>query len=134
MDRQVLVRAIALLGSWAVGLLVAAWVVPGVSVTVPGFVVAVVVFSVGQALTSLILLKLPHDYASLLLGGTGLALTVLALAVGAAVTHGLSMDGFAAWLATTLVVWLITTIGAICLPDTLPRERIGAAGQVRKSV
>lgn len=134
MDRQVLVRAIALLGSWAVGLLVAAWVVPGVSVTVPGFVVAVVVFSVGQALTSLILLKLPHDYASLLLGGTGLALTVLALAVGAAVTHGLSFDRFAAWLATTLVVWLITTIGAICLPDTLPRERIGAAGQVRKSV
>lgn len=127
MDRQVLVRAIALLGSWAVGLLVAAWVVPDVSVTVPGFVVAVVVFSVGQALTSLVLLKLPHDYASLLLGGAGLALTVLALAVAAALTDGLSIDGFASWLTTTLVVWLVTTIGAISLPETLARERIDTA-------
>lgn len=127
MERQVLVRALALLGSWAVGLLVAAWVVPGVSVTVPGFLVAVVVFSVGQALTSLVILKLPHEYASLLLGGAGLVLTVLALAVGAWLTHGLSIDGFASWLTATLVVWLITTIGAICLPETLPRRRVGTA-------
>ncbi|MEO3759946.1 phage holin family protein [Mycobacterium sp. B14F4] len=127
MERQVLVRAVALLGSWAIGLLVAAWVVPGVSVTVPAFLVAVVVFSVGQALTSLVLLKLPHDYASLLLGGAGLALTVLALAVAAALTHGLSIDGFASWLTTTLVVWLVTTIGAISLPATLARERTGTA-------
>lgn len=127
MDRQVLVRAIALLGSWAVGLLVAAWVVPGVSVTVPAFLVAVVVFSVGQALTSLVLLKLPHDYASLLLGGAGLALTVLGLAAAAALTHGLSIDGFASWLATTLVVWLVTTIGAISLPETLAREPVDTA-------
>ena len=126
MDRQVLVRAIALLGSWAVGLLVAAWVVPGVSVTLPAFLVAVVVFSVGQALTSLVLLKLPHDYASLLLGGAGLALTVLGLAAAAALTQGLSIDGFASWLATTLVVWLVTTIGAICLPATLARKPVGA--------
>lgn len=127
MDRQVLLRAVALLGSWAVGLLVAAWVVPDVSVTVPGFVVAVVVFSVGQALTSLVLLRLPHDYASLLLGGTGLVLTVLALVLASALTHGLSIEGFASWLATTLVVWLVTTIGAISLPETLARERAGAA-------
>ena len=124
MDRHVLVRAIALLGSWAVGLLVAAWVVPDVSVTVVGFLVAVVVFSVGQALTSLVLLRLPHDYAALLLGGAGLALTVLALAVAAALTRGLSIDGFASWLTTTLVVWLVTTIGAVSLPETLARERI----------
>ncbi len=124
MDGHVLVRAIALLGSWAAGLLVAVWLVPGVSITVSAFIVAVVVFSVGQALTSLVLLKLPHDYASLLLGGAGLALTVLALVVAAALTGGLGLHGFASWLATTLVVWLVTTIGAISLPETLARERI----------
>ena len=127
MDRRVLVRAVALLGSWAVGLLVAAWVVPDVSVTVPGFLVAVAVFSVGQALTSLVLLKLPHDYASLLLGGTGLVLTVLALVVAAGFSGGLGIDGFASWLTATLVVWLVTTIGAISLPETLTRERTGTA-------
>ena len=47
--RQILLRAVLLLGSWAIGLLVAAWVVPGVSLSVSGFIVAVVVFSVAQA-------------------------------------------------------------------------------------
>ena len=50
--RQILLRAVVLLGSWAIGLLVAAWVVPGVSLSVSGFIVAVVVFSVSQAILS----------------------------------------------------------------------------------
>ena len=74
--RQILLRAVVLLGSWAIGLLVAAWVVPGVSLSVSGFIVAVVVFSVAQAILSVLILKMPHGYASLLLGGTGLALTL----------------------------------------------------------
>jgi hypothetical protein len=119
--RQILLRAIVLLASWAIGLLVAAWVVPHVSLSVSGFIVAVVVFSVGQAVLSLSILKLPHGYASLLLGGTGLALTVVALGL-ASVTHGLTIRGFASWLAATIVVWLVTTIGAISLPDLFARE------------
>jgi hypothetical protein len=120
--RQILLRAVLLLGSWAIGLLIAASVVPGVSMTVSGFVVAVLVFSVGQAVLSLSILKLPHGYASLLLGGTGLALTVLALSVAATVTHGLSIRGIESWVATTLVVWLVTTIVAVSLPELLARH------------
>jgi hypothetical protein len=120
--RQILLRAIVLLVSWAIGLLVAAWVVPQVSMSVSGFIVAVVVFSVGQAVLSLSILKLPHGYASLLLGGTGLALTVVALGLASELTHGLTIRGFASWLAATIVVWLVTTIGAISLPDLFARE------------
>ena len=83
--RQILLRAVVLLGSWTIGLLVAAWVVPGVSLSVSGFIVAVVVFSVAQAILSVLILKLPHGYASLLLGGTGLALTVVALSLASVV-------------------------------------------------
>ena len=124
--RQILLRAIVLLGSWAIGLLVAAWVVPGVSLSVSGFIVAVVVFSVAQAVLSLLILKLPHGYASLLLGGTGLALTLVALSLASELTHGLTIDGIASWVATTVVVWLVTTIGAISLPDLFAREGVGA--------
>ncbi|MFZ1164133.1 hypothetical protein [Mycobacterium sp.] len=120
--RQILLRAVLLLGSWAIGLLVAAWVVPGVSLSVSGFVVAVVVFSVGQAVLSLLCLKLPHGYASLLLGGTALLLTVFALSLATAVKHGLTISGMASWVATTLVVWLVTTIGAVSLPELLGRQ------------
>jgi hypothetical protein len=123
--RQILLRAVVLLGWWAIGLLVAAWIVPGVSVSVSGFIVAVVFFSVGQAILSLFCLKLPHAYASLLLGGTGLVLTVVALSLASVLTHGLTIRGIASWIAATIVVWLVTTVGAISLPGALVR---GAAG------
>jgi hypothetical protein len=111
--RQILFRAVLLLGSWATGLLVAAWVIPGVSLSVSGFIVAVVVFSVAQAALSLLILKLPHGYASLLLA--------------TAITHGLTVRGMASWVATTLVVWLVTTIGAVSLPELLGRQGAGPA-------
>ncbi|MGE2816899.1 hypothetical protein ACQI5H_17405 [Mycobacterium heidelbergense] len=123
--RQILLRAVVLLGSWAIGLLVAAWVVPGVSVAVSGFVVAVVLFSVSQAILSLWILRLPRAYASLLFGGTGLALTVLALGLASEFTHGLTIHGGASWIASTIVVWLVTTVGAITLPEALVREAPG---------
>jgi hypothetical protein len=124
-SRQILLQAALLLASWAIGLLVVAWIVPGVSVSVPSFIVAVVVFTVAQGILSLATLKLPHQYASLLLGGTGLALTIVALILASVLTHGLTIDGTASWLATTVVVWLVTTIGAITLPELLSRDGAG---------
>src|SRR5882762_11678319 len=124
--RQIVLRAVLLLGSWAIGLLVAAGVIPGVSLSISGFIVAVVVFSVAQAALSLLILKLPHGYASLLLGGTGLALTVFALILASVLTHGLTIRGIASWIATTVVVWLVTTVGAISLPEVFARDDVGS--------
>ena len=123
---QVLLRAFAFLAPWAIGLLVAAWIVPRFSLSVPGFIVAVAIFAVTQAILSLSILKLPHRYASLLLGGTGLALTIVALILASALTHGLTIGGMASWLATTVVVWLVTTIGAITLPEPPIRDGAGS--------
>ena len=120
--RRISFRAALLLLSWAIGLLVAARIIPGVSLTVPGFVVAVSIFAVTQAVLSLSILKLPHRYASLLLGGTGLVVTAVALVLASVLPHGLALDGAAPWSATTLVVWLVTTIAAITLPELLSRD------------
>jgi hypothetical protein len=120
--RQILLRAVVLLGSWAIGLLVAAWIVPRVSVSTSGFIVAVVLFSVAQAILSLLILKLPRGYAALLLGGTGLILTLVALSLASVLTHGVTIGGTASWIATTIVVWLVTTVGAISLPEALVRD------------
>lgn len=120
--RQILLRAVVLLAWWAFGLLVAVWVVPGVWVSVSGFIVAVILFSVAQAMVSLFCLKLPHGYASLLLGGTGLAFTLVALGLASALTHGLRISGVESWAAATVVVWLVTTIGAISLHDLFARD------------
>jgi len=120
--RRILIRAALFLSSWATGLLVAAWIIPGISLTVPGFVAAVSIFAATQAVLSLSVLRLPHRYASLLLGGTGLIVTAVALTLASVLPHGLAVGGAAPWSATTLVVWLVTTIAAIALPELLIRD------------
>lgn len=120
--RQILRWVIVLLASWGIGLLVAAWIVPGVSLSVPGFIIAVLAFAVMQGILSLSILKLPREYASLLLGGTSLALTIVALILVSILAHGITIDGMPSCLATTTVVWLVTTIG-VTLPELLIRGR-----------
>jgi hypothetical protein len=123
--RQILLRTVVLLASWAIGLLVAAWVVPRVSLSASGFIAGVVIFAVAQAVLSWWILKLPRAYASLLLGSTGLALTLLALILASKFTGGLSIRGVESWVSATLVVWLVTTVGAVLLPDVLVRDQTG---------
>ena len=124
--RQILLRAVVLLGSWAIGLLVAALVVPDVSVSVSGFIVAVALFSLAEAMLSVLILKLPRESATLLLGGSALVLTLVALILASVSTHGLTIRGVASWIATTIVVWLVTTVGAISLPEALVRDTAGS--------
>jgi hypothetical protein len=123
--RQIVRWAIVFLASWGIGLLGAAWIVPGVLLSVPGFIVGVLAFTAMQAILSSTILKLSREYASLLLGGTGLALTILALILASTTTQGLTIDSMQSWLATTVVVWLVTTIGAVTLPELLIRTGAG---------
>ena len=85
---RLLLRGVVFLASSAIGLLVAAWLIPGVSVTVSGFVVAVVVFSVAQAILSPFIFKMASRYASAFLGGIGLLSTLVALILASVLTHG----------------------------------------------
>jgi len=124
--KRMLRWAVVFLASWGSGLLVAAWIVPGVLLSVTGFIVAVLAFAVMQGILSSAILKLPREYASLLLGATGLALTIVALILTSISTHGLTIEGMPSWLATTVVVWLVTTIGAITLPELTIRPEAGS--------
>ena len=123
--RQGLLRDLVLMVAWAIGLLLAVWVVPGASLSASAFILAVALFSVGQATLSVWILKLPHRYASLALGGSGLALTVIALWLAAVLTRGLDLRGVESWVAATVVVWLVTTVGAVIWP-LFVREQVGS--------
>ncbi|MDP7707252.1 MULTISPECIES: hypothetical protein [unclassified Mycobacterium] len=123
--RQGLLRDLVLMAAWAIGLLLAVWVVPGSSLSAGAFILAVALFSVGQAALSVWILKLPQRYASLVLGGTGLALTVTAMWLASVFTRGLDLRGVESWVAATVVVWLVTTIGAIIWP-VFVRDQVGS--------
>ncbi len=76
---RLLLNTLVFLGSAAIGLLAADRLVSGVSVSWRGFVVAVVVFALAQAILSPFIAKMASRYASAFLGGIGLVSTFVAL-------------------------------------------------------
>lgn len=126
--KHFVLRTAARSATWTIGLALAAKIVPHVALSVSGLIVAVVFFSITQTTLSLKILKLPYGYASFLLGSSGLILTLIAMSLASVSTHGLSIYGAASWLAATVMVWLVTTIGAILLFDVyLPRYQSHSA-------
>lgn len=118
---RLLLRVAVFLGSAAIGLLVAAWLIPGVSVSVYGFLTAVVIFAVAQAILAPFFLKMATRYASAFLGGIGLVSTLVALILASVLTGGLAIRGVGAWIAATVVVWLVTALATLVLPALVRR-------------
>ncbi len=118
-----LLRTAIFLGSSAIGLLVAAWLVPGVSVSPWGFITAVVIFSIAQAILSPFFLKMASRYASAFLGGIGLVSTLAALILASVLTTGLSIRGIGSWVTATIVVWLVTALATLLLPIVVLKKK-----------
>lgn len=122
---RLLLNTLVFLGSAAIGLLAADRLVSGVSVSWRGFVVAVVVFALAQAILSPFIAKMASRYASAFLGGIGLVSTFVALLLASVLTHGLSIRGAGTWVAATVVVWLVTAVATMLLPLLVVKKKIG---------
>lgn len=110
MIRFLLSVAISIVSA-ALALLVISGVVDGVEMHAAGFLVAVIVFTVAQALLAPFVFNLARQYASAVLGGIGLVSTFLALFIATLFPNGLQINGLSAWVVSTLIVWLITALG-----------------------
>ncbi len=102
--------------SAALGLLVAAWLVPGFQLSVEGFFLATVIFAIAQSILAPIAMKVAEKYAQGLRGGVGLISTFVALLVASLIPGGISISGVSAWVIGTLVVWLFGALGGWLLP------------------
>lgn len=119
---RLLVWLIVFLGSSAIGLVVAAIVLEDVDVELRGFVTAVVVFSIVQAVVPLLLRDIAARKAQFLLSLMGLVSTFLALLVAHVFSGGFSIGGGAVnWILATVIVWLATTAATYLLPKALAR-------------
>lgn len=121
---RLLARAAIFFGSSAIGLLVAAWLVPGVTVRPLGFIIAVAIFTIAQAILAPFFLKMASRYASAFLGGIGLVSTLAALFLASLLTNGLSIRGIGSWVAATVVVWLVTAIATLLLPMLIVKKKL----------
>lgn len=122
-----LLRIAVFLGSSAIGLLVTSLVVPGVTLRPLGFLTAVVIFTVAQAILSPFFLKMASRYASAFLGGIGLVSTLAALILASLFSSGISIRGIGSWIAATVLVWLVTAIATLVLPALVLKKKTGAS-------
>ena len=95
----------------ALALLVVGWLVPGVTLRPGGFLVAVGVFTLAQAVLAPFVFNLARKYAAPILGGIGIVSTFLALFLATLFPGGVSISGVTAWVLAPLIVWVITALG-----------------------
>jgi uncharacterized membrane protein YvlD (DUF360 family) len=113
---RLLVRTLIAFVSNAVGLIVAAAVLDGMSLDATGFIVAVAVFTVVFALMQPFLVASLRMAPGAVLGGVALIATLISLIVTELLTDGLSIRGVGTWIAATVIVWLASVIAAFILP------------------
>jgi hypothetical protein len=119
-----LIRAVIFLASAALGLLFAAWLVPEVSLTLEGFLIAIVIFALAQSILAPFLARMAARNAPAFLGGIGLFSTFIALLISSVIVDGLTISGWRAWILCTLVVWLVTASATFLLPLIFLREKV----------
>ncbi|MGH1563505.1 phage holin family protein [Mumia sp. DW29H23] len=122
---RLLINAAIALGSSAVGILVATWLLDDMNVEASGFVTAVVVFTLAQVILSPFIMKVAARNAPAFLGGIGLVSTLVALIIANVFTDGLSISGVATWVLASLIVWLVTAVAAFFLPMIFLKRRLG---------
>jgi uncharacterized membrane protein YvlD (DUF360 family) len=100
----------------AIGLLVAAWILDGFSMTVAAFVIVVLVFSALKFVLDPLILKMSIQYVPALRGGIALVTTLVSLVITSLITDGLQIEGLDTWVLATLIVWLFGVIASLLLP------------------
>ncbi|GAA1510131.1 uncharacterized membrane protein YvlD (DUF360 family) [Agromyces terreus] len=126
---RTLLNLAVFLATAAIALLLTSLLVPGFHVHPGGFIVAILVFAVVQALIEWLVRSLFHRAAPTIAGIAGLISTFLALLV-ASLFGGVGFDGIAAWILATVVVWVIAAVlGWIAGRFITPRFDKGRTGK-----
>ena len=110
----------------AVGLLLTAVILgdDDFEMTADGFLLALIIFVVAQAILSPFILKMSVRYASALTGGVALVSTFVALLLANIFSSGLSIKTALGWLLGTLLVWLLSALAAWILPAVFLKNRL----------
>ncbi|MCW2287517.1 phage holin family protein [Leucobacter luti] len=95
----------------AIALIVIHIALPGVTLHVAGFFIALGVFTLAHALLGPFVLSIAQRYAAPLAGGVGLVATLLALWVATLFQGGIEIHGVDSWVLAPIIVWVITALG-----------------------
>jgi putative membrane protein len=121
---RLLLSTLIHLAANAVGLLVAAMLLEGMTVSGGAFVIAVVIFTVVEVVLGPLIRQMAVKKANALLGGTALVVTLLGLLVTNVISDGLRIEGLSTWALATVIVWLASLLATILLPLVLVKKKV----------
>ena len=120
------------LAAAALGLWIAALLLSGVTLTASGFVLAIIIFAVLQALFLPFIGAMADKRDSLVLGSAaGLIATFAALLVTDLISDGLDIKGIGTWIVATLIVWIVGLIAMVLIPFILVKAGVEHARKNR---
>ena len=108
----------------AIGLVVAAWILEGMTITGPAFVIAVLIFTAVEVVADPLVTKIAIRSVPALRGGVALVSTFLGLLITTWLSSGLKIDGVRTWVLATLIVWLAALIADLLLPVILVKKAV----------
>ena len=118
MKRHAMSAVIYLLAN-AVGLLLAALLLPGFRIGIVAFVVVVLVFCVIHAIARPVISKIATRKMPELMGGISLVTVFLGLFFTALLVSDMDIGGISNWLAATLLVWIGSLVATVAIPRLL---------------
>jgi low temperature requirement protein LtrA len=108
----------------AIGLVVAAWILSGMTITGPAFVIAVLIFTVVEVVADPLVTKIAMTSVPALRGGVALVTTFLGLLITTWISSGLQINGAKTWLPAIVIVWLAALVADLILPVLLVKQAV----------
>ncbi len=108
----------------AIGLLVAAWILPDMSMDGLSLVMAVLIFTVVEVIAQPLLRKIAVKNVEALVGSVALVTTFVGLLVTEIFSDGMDINGLSTWFFATVIVWLAALLAAIILPALLLKKAV----------
>jgi putative membrane protein len=117
------VRLIVQVVGNAAGLIVAAATLDDVSLTTAALVLDVLIFTGVYLVVLPMLQKQALRRSEAIAGSSALLTTLVALVVTVWLSDGLRISGVSAWIATTVIVWVVSLVIGIALPWLIVRRQ-----------
>ena len=108
----------------AIGLVVAALVLPGFTIDAWSLIAVAVVFTIIVVVATPLLVKISIKNVPQLSGGVALVATLVGLIGASFFSDGLTITGLDTWILAPLIVWLIALIAGLLLPLILFRKAL----------
>ncbi len=103
----------------AIGIIIAALLLPGLHLNILGFTVSVIFFTGVEILFEPFILKMAIRYVPALRGGIALATTFIGLLLASIFTSGIEIRDLSTWILAPLVIWVTVVVMSIVLPMVL---------------